>query len=95
MSETRIDVADLKSEGADLIKDLAETLKTKTGADVETTSNEILVKSKDKPIPRTYVRVVLRKFLHKEGLREYFRVIGGKESILKIKEIKLEEEEEE
>ncbi len=95
MSETRIDIADLKSEGADLIKDLAEALKTKTGADVETTLNEIVVKSKEKPVPRTYLRVLLRKFLHKEGLRDYFRVIGGKENILKVKEIKLGEEEEE
>jgi hypothetical protein len=38
--------------------------------------------------------VLLRKFLHKEELKELFRVIGRKENTLIIKEIKIKEEEE-
>jgi hypothetical protein len=35
----------------------------------------------------------LRKFLHQQGLKDYFRVIGGKENTLIVKEIKMTEEE--
>jgi hypothetical protein len=34
----------------------------------------------------------VKKFLHKHELSEFFRVIGGEENQLKIKERKLEEE---
>jgi hypothetical protein len=37
--------------------------------------------------------VLLRKFLHKQELKEYFRIIGGKENTLTVKEIKIAEEE--
>jgi hypothetical protein len=90
--ETRINISDLKSEGGDVIKDLADFVKEKTKAEVETTTDEIILKGKDKATSRTYARVVLRKFLHRQGLRDYFRVIGGKEDCLVVKEIKIEEE---
>jgi len=38
--------------------------------------------------------VLLPKFPHKEELKESFRVIGGKENTLIIKEIKIKEKEE-
>jgi hypothetical protein len=38
--------------------------------------------------------VLLRKFLHRKGLTDYFRVIGGKENALFVKEKKIAEEEE-
>jgi hypothetical protein len=94
MAETKIDVSELKKEGGDTVKELAEFIKEKTKAEVETATNEMIVKSKEKPVPRTYLRVLLRKFLHKQELRENYRVIGGKESALMIKEIKVAEEEE-
>jgi hypothetical protein len=94
MSETRIDISDLKSEGGDLIKELNQFLKEKTSAEVETETDSVIVKGKDKAVSRTYLRVLLKKFLHQQGLKEYFRVIGGKENILVVKEIKVTEEEE-
>jgi hypothetical protein len=93
MTETRIDMTELKSEGSDLIKELGEFLKEKTKAKVERATNEIIVKSEEEAVPRTYIRVLLRKFLHKHELRELFKVIGGKENTLIIKEIKVSEEE--
>jgi hypothetical protein len=93
MTETRIDMTELKSEGSDLIKELSEFLKEKTKAKVERATNEIIVKSEEEAVPRTYIRVLLRKFLHKHELRELFKVIGGKENTLIIKEIKVSEEE--
>ena len=92
MKETKIDVSELKNEGSDLIQQLASFIKDKTKSDVETATNDIIVKGEGKTVSRTYLRVILRKFLHKEELREFFRVIGGKENVLIVKEIKIAEE---
>ncbi len=94
MPETKIDVTELKTESGDLVKDLADYVKEKTKADVETTTDELLVKTGDKPVSRKNLRVVLRKFLHREQLTDYFRVIGKNADTLVIKEKKVEEEEE-
>jgi len=93
MAETRIDISELKSEGGDLIKELAEFLKEKTQAEVETATNEVIVKSEEKTVSRKYLRVLLRKFLHRSELKDYFRVISGKENNLIVKEKKIAEEE--
>lgn len=92
MPEIRVDISELKGEGSNLIQELAEFLKEKTKVEVETAANEIIVKSEEKNVPRSYLRVLLRKYLHKQKLREYFRVIGGKENTLIIKERKISEE---
>jgi hypothetical protein len=92
MVETRINISELKSEDSSLIKELAEFLKEKTKAEVETTTDAIIVKSEDRNIPKKYLRVLLKKFLHKKELREYFRVIGTEEA-LTVKEKKMSEEE--
>ena len=93
MAETRINISELKSEGGDLIKELAESLKGKTKAEVETTTDEIIVKGEGKAISKKYLRVLLKRFLHQKELKEHFRVIGGKENILMVKEKKIAEEE--
>jgi len=93
MSETKVDISDLKKEGSDLIKDLSQFIKEKTKTDVETATDCITIKAKEKPVSRTHLRVLLRKFLHQQELKEYFRVIGGKENTLVVKEIKVTEEE--
>jgi len=96
VTETKIEISELKSEGSDLIKELAEFLKERTKAKVETGTEEITVKDDDeqKTVSRLYLRVLLRKFLHKNELTDYFRVIGGKENALIVKERKIAEEEE-
>jgi len=88
----RVDISELKSEGSDLIKELAEFLEEKTKAEVETATDEIVVKGEGKNVSRSYLRVLLRKFLHKQELKEYFRVIGGKENTLIVKERKISKE---
>jgi len=94
MVETKIDISELKAEGSDLVKDLAEFLREKTNNKVETGTNEIIVKGDDKEgISRSYMRVLLRKFLHKKELKDFFRVIGGKENVLIVKKKKIAEEE--
>jgi len=96
MTETRINISELKSEGSDVIKELAEFLKEKTNAKIETGTTEIIVKEKDEEetVSRQYLRLLLKKFLHKKELKDYFRVIGGKENVLTVKEKKIAEEEE-
>ena len=93
MSETNIDISQLKSEGGDVIKELAEFLKEKTKAEVETAADKIIVKGEGKTVSRSYLRVLLRKFLHKQELKDYYRVIGGEKDTLIVKEKKIAEEE--
>jgi len=93
MPEMRVDISELKSEGSDVIKELVEFLGEKTKVEVERATDEIVVKGEGKNVSRSYLRVLLRKFLHKQELKEYFRVIGGKENTLVIKERKISEEE--
>lgn len=93
MEEARITISELKSEGSEVVKDLATYLKEKTGAKVETGTDDIVIKTEDVKVSRTYLRVLLRKFLHKKELKEYFRVIGGKENSLFIKGKEVQEEE--
>lgn len=93
MPETRINISELKGEGSDVIKNLITFLKEKTKADVETATDTITVKSKGKNISKKYVRVLMKKFLHQFELRDNFRVIGGEENTLMIKEKKIAEEE--
>jgi len=93
MAETRINISELKSEGSDLIKELADFLKEKMKAEVETTVDAIIVKGEGKNVSKKYLRVLLRKFLHKNELKDYFRVIGDEENTLMVKEKKTAEEE--
>jgi hypothetical protein len=91
MAETRINISEIKSEESSLINELTEFLKEKTEAEVETTTDAIVVKSEDKNVSRKYVRVLLKKFLHKNELKEYFRIIGTEET-LTVKKKKTSEE---
>lgn len=93
MEEARIDISELKNEGSEVVKDLATYLKEKTGTKVETGTDDIVIKTGDVEVSRIYLRVLLRKFLHKKELEEYFRVIGGKENSLVIKGREVQEEE--
>jgi Ribosomal L22e protein family len=93
MAEAKIDISELKDEGSDLIKELNTYLTEKTNAKVETGMNEITVKGEEPNVSRTYLRVLLKKFIHKKELKEQFRVIGGKENTLIIKGKKVPEEE--
>ena len=92
MVEVKVDVSELKVEGGDVIKELADFLKEKTKAKVETLTDAISVEGN--AISRKYLRVLLKKFLHQVELKDYYRIIGGAENSLVIKEKKISEEEE-
>jgi len=94
MSETRININELKGEDGDLIKELTTFLKEKTNVEVEAETDELVVKGEEAKVSRTYLRVLLRKFLHKKELKDSFRVIGGNEKTLIIKGKRVYEKEE-
>ena len=91
MTEIKINISELKSEGEDVIKELTEFIKEKTNAEIDTTADSITVKGEEKNVSKKYLRVLLKKFLHKKELKDYFRVISY-ESSLMVKEKKIEEE---
>jgi len=92
MVEMKIDASELKGEGKDVITELADFLKEKTSAEVATESTMVTVKGEGAAVSKKYLRVLVRKFLHKQKLSDYFRVISGDEDTLKVKERKLGEE---
>jgi len=93
MVEMKIDASELKSEGKDVITELADFLKEKTGAEVTTESKKVTVKGEGAAVSKKYLRVLMKKFLHKRELKDYFRVISDEEDTLKVKERRLHEEE--
>jgi len=93
MVEMKIDASELKSEGKDMLKELADFLKEKTSAEVTTESKTITVKGEGAAVTKKYLKVLMKKFLHQRELKEDFRVISDKENTLKVKEKKTYEEE--
>jgi hypothetical protein len=98
MAKITIDIHELRSNsGNEAVEDLSAFLKEKLGTEIDVSSNEILLeteKEKSKELSRSYLRVLLKKFLHKTELKEDFHVISGKENSFIIKETKVTEEEE-
>lgn len=93
MAEIMIDASELKGEGSKTIQALADFLKEKTSADVATEGKKITVKGEGEAVTKKYLRVLLKKFLHKRELKENFRIISGEENTLKVKERETFEEE--
>ncbi len=83
-----INVSELHDAEGVSIKELAEFIEEKTKAKIDVGSNEITVKpgNEGKAVPsKAYLRVLLRKFLHRAELKEDFRVISSGENVLMIK----------
>ena len=83
----------LKAKKAKLFEKLADFLKEKTGGEVTTNAKAITIKGQGAALAKKYIRVTLKKFLHKHELTEQFKVIADEKNTLKIKERKLPEEE--
>lgn len=96
MSKIPIEISELrKGADGDKVKELADFLGEKLkGVDVEMTGSEIILNyEEEKSLSRSYLRTLLRKFLHKAELKD-FRVIAGEENSFVIKRKKLSAEEE-
>ena len=92
MVEMKVNASELKGDETKLIEKLADFLKEKTGGEVATEAKTVTVKGEGEALSKKYVRVTLKKFLHKHELSESFRVISNEENTLKIKKRKLQEE---
>jgi len=95
LSSIVVDISELRSAYSEEIEKLQEFLKEKTKAKIDVADREMTLKPAEKgeAPSREYMRVLLKKYLHKAELREEFRVIAGKENMLIIKGRKLAEEE--
>ncbi len=95
MNKTPIEIAELrKLADGDTVKELADFLEEKLDVEIEMTGSEVILNydEEEKTFSRSYLRTLLKKFLHKADLKD-FRVIAGKENALIIKEKKLHREE--
>ena len=92
MVEMKVNASELKGEESKLIEKLSDFLKEKTGGDVTTEGKTVIVKGEGAALAKKYIRVTVKKFLHKHELTETFKVIADDEDTLKIKERKLFEE---
>ncbi|MGA2523124.1 MAG: 60S ribosomal protein L22 [Candidatus Bathyarchaeia archaeon] len=84
--EMKVDASELKGDEKDLISKLSDFLKDKTGGEVSLASEVVTIKGQGEALSKKYIRVTVKKFLHKHNLTEQFRVIGGEENLLKVKE---------
>ena len=86
---SRVEVSELRDRDDKKVKDLAKFLESRVKAKIAIVSGEITInyeEEMEKILSKRYLRVLLRKFLHKAGLKERFRVISGKENVFIIKE---------
>jgi len=90
MSSVTIDISELRSFDSDEIKELEKLLKDKLKAEFEVADREITVKPSEKGemTSKDYLRVLLKKYLHKAELKQDFRVIAGKDKTFIIKKRK-------
>ncbi|NIR87500.1 60S ribosomal protein L22 [Candidatus Bathyarchaeota archaeon] len=90
MSTVTIKISELRSKNNENVNDLAEFLEGRVEAKIKVAGGEITLTCEDKgkAPSKTYLRVLIRKFLHKAELKSEFRVISGKENVFIIKERK-------
>jgi hypothetical protein len=90
VSTVVIEVSDLRSYEGDYVQDLADFLEKRLSVNVDSAKNEVTLEfEEEKEAPsRSYLRLLLRKFLHREELKEVLRVISGGENTFIIKERK-------
>ena len=96
MPKIVIDVHDLRGgSGNEAVDDLTAFLREKLEKEIDISGDELAINvEEDKKVPRPYLRVLLKKFLHRTELKKDYRVIAGKENSLVVKNRKLPEEEE-
>ncbi len=94
MTDIVIDASGLKEEGNETIQALASFVKEKTSAEVTADGQKLTVTGEGAAVSKKYLRVVVKKFLHKRELKEDYRVISDREeeNALKVKERKIYEE---
>jgi len=89
MSTVVVDVSELRSFDGESVKALAAFLEGRLDGTVLLAKKEVTLEFEEgKEASRSCLRLLLRKFLHKEALKEDFRVISGGENSFIVKERK-------
>ena len=86
--EIRIDVSKIKKSANELCTFFSNFLASKN-AGVTKEKNLIVIIIQNGMVPKKYLRLLLRKFLHKKILKNKFRVISYGENMFKIVEKKI------
>lgn len=92
MVEIKVNASELKGDESKLFEKLSDFIKDKTSGDISNDGKTVTIKGEGAAITKKYIKVTVKKFLHKHELTETFRVIADEENTLKIKERKLDEE---
>ncbi len=90
MSTIVVNVSDLRGYEGDYVQDLVDFLERKLNATVASAKNELTLEFEEEKVApsRSRLRLLLRKFLHREELKQVLRVISGGENAFIIKEKK-------
>jgi NMD protein affecting ribosome stability and mRNA decay len=89
MSSTVVDVSELQSFDSESVKALADFLEKRLDGTVTVAKKEVTLDFEEgKEASRSCLRLLLRKFLHREDLKLDFRVISGGENVFVMKERK-------
>lgn len=90
MSTIVVNVSDLRGYKGDYVQALVDFLESQLDVPVALAKNEVTMEfGEEKEVPsRKNLRLLLRKFLHKEYLKEDLRIISGGEDTFIIKERK-------
>jgi hypothetical protein len=92
--EIKVDASEIKKEKDGVVKSLVDFLKNKTNADVSADAEMVTVKGEGDAVTKKYIKVLVKKFLHQQELKESFRVImdTAEENTLVINERRLYED---
>ena len=87
MSKVMVEISELRSKNGEKVENLVKFLKEKVNAKIEVSAAEMTIDYSEagKQSSKTYLRVLLKKFLHKAELKKDFRIISGKENAYIIK----------
>lgn len=88
MVEVKVNASKIKGEEKNITTQLATFLKEKTGGEVSNDGGKIIVKTDAVGVKKSYVKVMVKKFLHKKDLTDTYRVVAGEEETLVINERK-------
>ena len=89
MSIVVVDISELRSFDSDCITELTDFLEERLEGTVVTAKKEVTLEFEEgKEAPRSRLRLLLRKFLHRAYLKEDFRIISGGENSFIMKEKK-------
>jgi hypothetical protein len=88
MVEVKVNASKIKGEEKNITTQLATFLKEKTGGEVSDDGGKITVKTDAVGVKKSYVKVMVKKFLHKKDLTDIYRVVAGEEETLVINERK-------